>query len=285
VDLAAAGEMSFWVKTQGSGSLAFWDGFATIESWDDAAQWTLFTYPVTAGEHTFRWRYSTTSSGGSSDRGFLDLVTLPGGEAPAPRAVPCPAQITAEVASEGQATVDLLILNQGVEDLAWTAAETAPWLVLTGAGGTLAPAGFALVEVAIDAAGLPEGQHTAEVVLTSDDPDNPTLVVPLTLTVGTTTAVEAAPQALALLGAVPNPFNPQTMVRFSLPAEQHVRLDIYDVQGRLVRTLVDGVRPAGMGEARWDGRDRTGRGVASGTYFARLQAGGIQQVGSLTLVR
>ncbi len=285
VDIAAEGEMSFWVKTQGSGTLAFWDGFATIESWDDAAQWTLFTYPVTAGDHTFRWRYSTTSNGGSSDRGFLDLVTLPGGEAPAPRAVPCPAQLTAEVARDGQTTVDLLVLNQGVEDLAWTAAATAPWLGLAGAGGTLAPAGFTLVEVAIDAAGLPEGQHTAEVVLTSNDPDNPTLVVPLSLTVGTTTGVESAPQALALLGAVPNPFNPQTMVRFSLPAEQHVRLDIYDVQGRLVRTLVDGVRPAGTGEARWDGRDRTGRGVASGTYFARLQAGGLQEVGALTLVR
>ncbi len=285
VDLVADGEMSFWVKTQGSGTLAFWDGFATIASWDDAAQWTLFTYPVTAGEHTFRWRYSTTSSGGSSDRGFLDLVTLPGGEAPAPRIVPCPAQITAEVASGGQTAHELLILNQGVEDLAWAAAETAPWLGLDGVGGDLAPAGYAVLTVTIDATGLADGQHAAEVVLTSDDPDNPTLAVPVLLTVGTTTGVETAPPALALLGAVPNPFNPQTTVRFSLPLEQHVRLDIYDVQGRLVRTLVDGIRPAGMGEARWDGRDRTGRGVASGTYFARLQAGGLQEVGSLTLVR
>jgi len=84
---------------------------------------------------------------------------------------------------------------------------------------------------------------------------------------------------------VPNPFNPNTTIHYSLPADAHADLRLYDVQGRLVRTLVTGLRPAGLNEARWDGCDNSGRAVASGTYFARLQAGGQHSVKSLVLVR
>jgi len=285
VTLDEPGEVSFWLKTQGSGTLSFWDGFATIESWNDAGDWTFYTYQADAGSRTFRWRYGTTSSGGSSDRAFVDLVSLPGGEAPAPRLVPSPLALVAEVASGGQAEATLLVLNQGVEDLVWSADTATGWLGLAAAAGTLPPAGWSSVAVTIDASGLADGVHTGEVILASNDPQNPTLAVPVTVTVGTTTGVDALPRAFALHGAVPNPFNPQTMVRFSLPSDQFARLDIYDVQGRLVRSLVSGVRPAGPNEVRWDGADARGRGVASGTYFARLQAGGQQAVTSLTLVR
>ena len=96
---------------------------------------------------------------------------------------------------------------------------------------------------------------------------------------------EICRRSFALLGAVPNPFNPTTLVRFTLPAIQHAALGLYDVRGRLVRTLVDGVQTAGLNEMRWDGRDARGRAVSSGTYFARLQAADQVLVKSLTLVR
>ena len=76
-----------------------------------------------------------------------------------------------------------------------------------------------------------------------------------------------------------------TILHFNLPASQHATLHVYDVQGRLVRTLIDEVRPAGAGEARWDGLDQSGQGVASGTYFARLTSGAQTSVKTLTLVR
>ncbi len=100
-----------------------------------------------------------------------------------------------------------------------------------------------------------------------------------------TTPVGDAPRAFALLEAVPNPFNPQTTVRFTLPAAGSVSLRIYDVQGRLVRTLVDGVRPSGLNEVRWDGRDWNGRAAASGTYLVRLRSGDEFGVQSVVLVR
>ncbi len=286
ITLDEAGPVSFWVKTGGSGNLAFWDGFATIETWTGQSNWLQYTYAAPAGDHTFRWRYSTNSDGGGSgDRGYLDGVILPGGEPAAPRAVPCPVPVTVDVASGGTATATLLILNQGVLDLSWSLGDALPYVSPGTTAGTLAAADFAEVDLGIDAAGLADGNHQFDLMLTSDDPDNPSLAVPVIIRVGTTTSVDALPRAAVLVGALPNPFNPQTTVRFALPASQHASLRVYDVQGRLVRELVDEVRPAGQNDASWDGRDRQGRAVASGTYFARLVSGGVMQVKSMVLVR
>jgi FlgD Ig-like domain len=70
----------------------------------------------------------------------------------------------------------------------------------------------------------------------------------------------------------PNPFNPQTTIAFSIKARGHVGLSIYDVGGRLVRTLANETRAAGAYQLTWDGRDARGQAVASGVYFYRLVA-------------
>ncbi len=102
------------------------------------------------------------------------------------------------------------------------------------------------------------------------------------------TAVEevaAPPQALHLEQNAPNPFNPRTTIRFELPGAGVARLAVYDVAGRLVRTLVDESLPSGRHEAVWDGRDATGRDVASGSYLARLQFDGRVETVRMGLVR
>ncbi len=68
----------------------------------------------------------------------------------------------------------------------------------------------------------------------------------------------------------PNPFNAETLVRYAVPEAQRVRLTIYDMLGRAVRVLVHEVRPAGVHEVVWDGRDGEGRPLASGIYLYRL---------------
>jgi hypothetical protein len=83
----------------------------------------------------------------------------------------------------------------------------------------------------------------------------------------------------------PNPFNPSTTIRFANPARGAVRLRVFDVSGRLVRTLVDEVREAGLHEATWDGRDQGGRAAASGVYLYRLDAGPISQMRSMVLMK
>jgi photosystem II stability/assembly factor-like uncharacterized protein len=87
-----------------------------------------------------------------------------------------------------------------------------------------------------------------------------------------------APEALAAagfeLGASPNPLRDATTIRFALAKGADVRLEIYDLAGRRVRSLADGARRVGPGEVVWNGRDDRGSRVAGGVYFARLAVGG-----------
>ncbi|MEZ4387022.1 MAG: C25 family cysteine peptidase [Candidatus Krumholzibacteriia bacterium] len=89
-------------------------------------------------------------------------------------------------------------------------------------------------------------------------------------TLTTETTVAPPPTALALAQNHPNPFNPQTVIVFDLPRAQDVRLSVYDLQGRRVRTLVQDALPAGRHEVTWRGHGDDGREVASGTYVYRL---------------
>jgi hypothetical protein len=93
------------------------------------------------------------------------------------------------------------------------------------------------------------------------------------------------PSAYALSPNFPNPFNPETSLRLYLPQSGQVWLDVFDAAGQRVRSLVSGQRAAGVHVAVWDGRDQRGRDVASGTYFARLRAGGVVQVSKMILLR
>ncbi len=72
---------------------------------------------------------------------------------------------------------------------------------------------------------------------------------------------------------VPNPFVSNTRIRFALPESRAVSLKVYNVEGRLVRTLADRAYPAGRHELAWDGNDGTGSRVTSGVYFYRFSAG------------
>ncbi len=82
--------------------------------------------------------------------------------------------------------------------------------------------------------------------------------------------VEQQPRVLRLRQNQPNPFTDFTTVRYELPTAGSVTLEIYDVTGRLVRTLVDAAQPAGLHTAMWDGRDEANGKLASGVYFCRL---------------
>ncbi|RKX31244.1 MAG: hypothetical protein DRP71_13730 [Verrucomicrobia bacterium] len=96
-------------------------------------------------------------------------------------------------------------------------------------------------------------------------------------------AVARAPQ---LLGSFPNPFNPMTTIRFDLPEPATVRLNIYDVKGRLVRTLVAAEAVgAGRHEVIWNGRRASGRVAATGVYFCRMEVGEFTETARLTLIR
>ena len=86
-------------------------------------------------------------------------------------------------------------------------------------------------------------------------------------------SLEALPESFSLNGNYPNPFNPSTTIRYAVPEVAHVRLDILDVLGRRVATLVDETQNPGHHQVVWAGLNEGGRTVALGVYFLRLQAG------------
>lgn len=96
---------------------------------------------------------------------------------------------------------------------------------------------------------------------------------------------EVLPRAFAFEGNYPNPFHGQTTLRFALPEATEVTLSVYDVRGRKVATLVEEELPAGTHDITWQGRGRNGQALASGLYFARLDAGEHTALRRLTLVR
>jgi len=112
-------------------------------------------------------------------------------------------------------------------------------------------------------------------------------IVPAGVFVQGPTAVPDPParDAVTLYPVLPNPFNRLAALRFELPVGGRVRLEVYDVAGRLIRTLLDADLSAGTKSAVWDGTDGTGRAVVSGVYFARLWAGGKLQTVRMSLVR
>ncbi|MBE0567013.1 MAG: S8 family serine peptidase, partial [Krumholzibacteria bacterium] len=110
------------------------------------------------------------------------------------------------------------------------------------------------------------------------------LALTLTPGVSSTGDTPAVPFLGGLAGA-PNPFNPRTGLGFTLERPARVTLTIYDLRGMLVRRLLDERLDTGTHRVDWDGRDRSGRTVASGVYVARLAADGAVRERKLTLVR
>ena len=83
----------------------------------------------------------------------------------------------------------------------------------------------------------------------------------------------------------PNPFNPRTTIRYSLATAGPAKVEIFDVQGRRVRTLVDGPRSAGPHEAIWDGADDEDRSVGAGVYWYRLSTTGYVSNRKMVIVK
>ena len=94
------------------------------------------------------------------------------------------------------------------------------------------------------------------------------------------TPTKFLPAKMNLEQNYPNPFNPETKIQYEVKGRKFVSLKVYDVLGREVATLVDGIQDEGFKSVRWDAT-----GMASGVYFYRLQAGTFVEVKKMLLLR
>jgi hypothetical protein len=93
------------------------------------------------------------------------------------------------------------------------------------------------------------------------------------------------PEAFSLSQNYPNPFNPQTVIRFTLPADTWVKIEIFNILGQKVKTLLDQHLSAGAKEISWDGINSKGVEVGSGIYFYRIQTKEFTDVRRMVLLK
>jgi hypothetical protein len=150
--------------------------------------------------------------------------------------------------------------------------------------------------VNFDCAGAPDGIYTGTLYLRSRDQqdldgaiDLPELSYDLVATVEAgISGAPAVPGAVVRTGLIsmsPNPFESGTEISFGLEESTRVRLEVFDVSGRLVRTLRTGIAEAGIHRVAWRGTDESGLRLGVGVYFVRLQTRDSMETRAVILLR
>jgi len=291
------GPFSFWYRTDSEiayDTLKFYLDGELAGTYSGQTDWAQYTTTLFAGLHTFQWVYSKDDGVSiGQDAAWIDRVDFPGtGVQPTAAITLSSPNLSLALDATTTGTLPLQVGNTGTYVLDYVAAPSGgskadvSWLTVTPASGNLFPGLTNDLTVEFNAKPVGAGVHQANLVFSSNDPAHPDTTVAVTLTVNAVTAAgDNIPKTLVLGGAVPNPFNPATNINFSLPADGQATLQIYDVSGRLVRTLFNGLLSAGPHTQRWNGRDDGGREAASGVYFARLSSAGDTRIKSMALVR
>jgi hypothetical protein len=96
---------------------------------------------------------------------------------------------------------------------------------------------------------------------------------------------DAKPRSHVLFQNYPNPFNPSTHILFNLAESGHVSLKIYDINGRLIITLIDDIKQAGQYQTQWNGQDSDGMHVPAGIYLYTLESGSRKRMKKMSLIK
>lgn len=228
--------------------------------------------PFPAG--VFQFNVILTGSGNE----VLDTVdpSLVLGPFPVPPPVePVPrCAITGSGERNGTSFLDVTVqAGNGLAAIAVVASENADTQVPPFAEGTTAP-------VVVTATKLDPNRRSTVVLSVYDQAGNTIRCDPVIARLTAET-----PLQFELAQNYPNPFNPSTKITFRLPEQSEVVLEVFDVTGRRVATLVDGVLEPGSYEAEWDGRSDAGVPVAGGVYFVRLTSGAFADTKTMMLLK
>tara|TARA_Y100000768_G_scaffold267010_1_gene203970 strand:+ start:413 stop:1150 length:738 start_codon:yes stop_codon:yes gene_type:complete len=93
------------------------------------------------------------------------------------------------------------------------------------------------------------------------------------------------PNTIKILSCSPNPFNPSILLEYKISKRNHVRLDVYNILGKKVKSLVEEVQEAGNYYTKWDGNNRFNKPLPSGAYFLKIQSGEYHMIKKITLVK
>ena len=191
--------------------------------------------------------------------------------------------VNVELSNEIQHDYLFTITNAGGSDLDYTISldDNIFWLEISPDSGIIPAEDSEEIIFSFDTSGLAEGTYATELVLTTNDPDEAELILPVCLTVviSDNDGIDI-PQVTALQSVYPNPFNPVTKFSYTLASNEQVILEIYNIRGQLMQQLVNTIQPAGSYDLVWQAGQ-----TASGMYFYRFTAGETNQSGKLILLK
>ncbi|MDP8267959.1 MAG: agmatine deiminase family protein [Candidatus Tenebribacter davisii] len=171
-------------------------------------------------------------------------------------------------------TVSLEIMelsNIGGLSMDYNMSETADWLSLDPTSGTL-PAGVSQnIELSFDTTDMISGSYDTNITIIDNREET---IIPIILTITQTNAGNEVINNTKLIGNYPNPFNPETTIKYSLKNNANMTLSIYNTKGQLVNTLVKKYQIAGMHSVVWNGKDANGKKVSSGVYLSSFDVEG-----------
>ena len=295
-DVPSNGDITFAVKVSSEANydkLTFSIDGVTKGTWSGEAAWSVESYPITAGQHVLTWKYTKDGSvSNGSDCAWIDEIRLPiSGATEVPIAYTNTTAIDFPEALAGHTyTKNFVIRNLGTAPLIGTISipdafdliyqenvldnfhdySVSPMTTMT----------FSLRYVAP----TPPQTINDEIMISTNDHDLLVITIPVTV-FPTSNEDLVSPAVTALQGNYPNPFNPTTVIKFSLKESSNVSLSIYNIKGQLVKNLVNKELAAGNHQLLWDGKDAKGSSVSSGIYFYRMEAGSYRATQKMMLMK
>ena len=161
-----------------------------------------------------------------------------------------------------------------------------PLWIASSSTGTIQYQGIETFEFSISTAGLSDGNYSASVVVEDIYQSlSDTLEVNLTIDGALGTDTDVIPDEFVLHQNYPNPFNPTTILSYDLPENGLVNITIYNIMGRLVRTLVNSSQTAGHKSIQWNATNNRNEPVSAGLYLYIIQAGEFRQTKKMVLLK
>ncbi len=275
IDVLTDGEISFYRTVSSEANydyLRFFIDNSQMEEWGGDVGWGEETYSISAGNHTVEWRYVKDQAvTGGTDCARIDFITFPALTIISPPIIDVnPTIVNSELGMNqvGEEMIELSNIGGEVLNYTITLPDSPEWLEIDIVNGNLAFGDMDEITLSFDTNGLEAGQHTSSLLI--EDGLGAETTVPVILNVSGTGIIENMPTVTELTGNYPNPFNPSTYIKFSLKAESKVSLEIFNIRGQRVKTLVEDEMQAGYHSVVWNGTDQSGKHVSSGVYFTKF---------------
>ncbi len=163
------------------------------------------------------------------------------------------------------------------------------WVNIDPLGGTIAPGSQLDIDIHLKTSDFPLGDFWSGIELFCNDPQTPHILIPIHMIVDSSVTgirvTDIIPDDYRLFQNFPNPFNPETVIRYDLHEAGMVSLKVYSLLGQEMRTLVNTRQEAGHKSVVWDGLNNNGMPVASGIYLYRLETGHFISIRKMILLK